>query len=127
MPGRPSRHRLRRLPHGAPRGRRWPRRQLEFDLVDIYRAARASGAGYARFTPPAQIIAALRKALEVFEAEGGQAARLARYTANMRALVEGVRGLGLDLYLPAAVQGPIVVNFAAPADSAGTCGTSSKR
>ncbi len=52
----------------------------------------------------------------MFEAEGGQAARLARYTANMRALVEGVHGLGLDLYLPAAVQGPIVVNFAAPAD-----------
>jgi len=86
------------------------------DLADIHRAARASGAGYARFTPPAQIIVALRKALDLLDAEGGPPARLARYTANMRTLVDGVTALGLALYLRPEMQGPIVVNFAAPAD-----------
>ncbi|WP_445623183.1 hypothetical protein [Lactiplantibacillus plantarum] len=43
-----------------------------------------------------------------------RATRLARYTANMRALYDGVAGLGLSPYLPPALQGPIVVNMHAP-------------
>ncbi len=41
-------------------------------------------------------------------------ARLARYTANMRVLYDGVQRLGLRPYLPPALQGPIVVNVHAP-------------
>jgi 2-aminoethylphosphonate-pyruvate transaminase len=50
--------------------------------------------------------------------EGGQPARLARYTANMRALYDGVCRLGLTPCLPPQVQGPIIVNVHAPADPA---------
>jgi 2-aminoethylphosphonate-pyruvate transaminase len=89
-----------------------------FDLPDIYLAAMAAGWGGFRFTPPTQVLAALQVALHVFEQEGGRAARLARYSANMRTLVEGVRAIGLDLCLPPPLQGPIVVNVAAPADPA---------
>ena len=46
--------------------------------------------------------------------KGGRAARLARYTANMRVLYDGVRRLGLRPYLPPSVQGPVVVNVRAP-------------
>ena len=60
-----------------------------------------SGWGSFRFTPPAQVLAALDVALDLFDAEGGQPARLARYTANMRTLYDGVRALGLHA-LPAA-------------------------
>ena len=73
--------------------------------------------GAARFTPPAQAVAALAVALDRYEAEG-QAARLARYTENKRVLYEGVKALGLTPCLPEHLQGPIIVNVAAPNDPA---------
>lgn len=82
------------------------------DLADIYQHTLAPNAG-PRFTPPAPTLAALAVALELYHREGREA-RLARYTANMRALYDGVAGLGLSPYLPPALQGPIVVNVHAP-------------
>src|ERR1700709_2537830 len=55
------------------------------DLANIYDHALRSGWGSFRFTPPAQILAALDVALD-YQAAEGRAARLARYTANMRVL-----------------------------------------
>jgi 2-aminoethylphosphonate-pyruvate transaminase len=71
-----------------------------------------------RFTPPTHVVAALRAAIDQFMEEGGQPARLARYTENCRTLVEGMRALGLRTFLPDAVQAPIIVTFHAPADPA---------
>jgi 2-aminoethylphosphonate-pyruvate transaminase len=86
------------------------------DLSDIHaQAVRAPGSF--RFTPPAQILAALDRALDYLDAEG-QELRLARYTANMRTLYNGVLDLGLTPWLPAAIQGPVIVNVHAPADPA---------
>ena len=89
-------------------------RSWSFDLADIHQHGRRVGWGSFRFTPPAQILAALDVALDLLEAEGGPAARLARYTANMRALYRGVQQLGLRPYWPEAMQGPVVVNVHAP-------------
>jgi 2-aminoethylphosphonate-pyruvate transaminase len=86
------------------------------DLADIYAHAEKFGAGSFRFTPPAQVLSALLVALEIFAAEGGRAARLARYQANLRVLYEGVRAIGLTPYLPLPLQGPIVMNVLAPDD-----------
>jgi 2-aminoethylphosphonate-pyruvate transaminase len=88
------------------------------DLADVYQHALRVGWGCSRFTPSAQAIAAFAVALDLFDAEGGQPARLARYTANMRALYDGAREIGLVPYLSRATQGPIVVNIHAPADPA---------
>jgi len=88
------------------------------DLSSIYAHALRSGWGSFRFTPPAQVLNAFNVALDLFDAEGGQPARLARYTTNMRVLYDGVRGLGLTPCLRPDVQGPIVVNVHAPADPA---------
>jgi 2-aminoethylphosphonate-pyruvate transaminase len=88
-----------------------------FDLADIYSTALRSGSGSFRFTPPAQVLAALDAALD-FLANEGQGARLLRYTANMRTLYEGVIALGLTPWLPPSLQGPIVVNVHAPDDAA---------
>jgi 2-aminoethylphosphonate-pyruvate transaminase len=88
-----------------------------FDLADIHKHyLRAPGAH--RFTPAAGSIAAFDVALDLFEAEGGQRARLERYTANLRTLYEGVQRIGLSPSLPAGVQGPIVLNVDAPDDPA---------
>jgi 2-aminoethylphosphonate-pyruvate transaminase len=71
-----------------------------------------------RFTPPTHVVAALRAAIDQFHQEGGQPARLERYTENCRALIDGMRSLGFRTYLPDAVQAPIIVTFHAPADPA---------
>ena len=74
--------------------------------------------GQWRFTPPTHVVAALAEAMRQFEEEGGQPARLARYTANCEALVGGMDALGFVPFLPPEVQAPIIVTFHAPADPA---------
>ncbi len=74
--------------------------------------------GQWRFTPPTHIVAALDRALDALDGEGGVAGRFARYWENCRTLVEGLRGLGFETLLDDAVQAPIIVTFRAPADAA---------
>jgi 2-aminoethylphosphonate-pyruvate transaminase len=62
------------------------------------------------------VVAALDEAVTQFVEEGGQGARLARYTANCRTLVTGMGALGFVPFLAAEVQAPIIVTFHAPAD-----------
>ena len=71
-----------------------------------------------RYTPPTHVVAALRVAVDQFKEEGGQPARLARYTRNCETLVAGMAELGFRTFLSAAVQAPIIVTFHAPSDSA---------
>jgi 2-aminoethylphosphonate-pyruvate transaminase len=70
-----------------------------------------------RFTPPTHVVVALAEAIEQFEAEGGQPARLARYTLNYNTLVHGMARLGFMPFLDPAVQAPIIVTFHAPGDA----------
>jgi len=51
------------------------------------------------------------------EAEGGVAARGARYRGNHAHLVRGMRRLGFRAYLPPALQSPIITTFLAPRHS----------
>jgi 2-aminoethylphosphonate-pyruvate transaminase len=69
-----------------------------------------------RFTPPTHVVVALNAALDQYIAEGGQPARLARYSANYESLSAGMRELGFKPFLDPAVQAPIIVTFHAPAD-----------
>ena len=69
-----------------------------------------------RFTPPTHVVVALHEAIAQFEAEGGQPARLARYTRNYETLVRGMARLGFKPFLDPAVQAPIIVTFHAPVD-----------
>jgi 2-aminoethylphosphonate-pyruvate transaminase len=87
-----------------------------FDLSDVYRHALRSGWGSFRFTPPVQALAAFRTAIDLYDAEGGQPARLARYSENMRVLYEGAQALGLTPYLERRHQGPVIVTIHQPAD-----------
>ena len=70
--------------------------------------------GQWRFTPPVQVVAALVEALRRLEAEGGPAARRARYADNLATLLAGMRRLGFDPYLDEAVQAPIIATFRSP-------------
>ena len=69
-----------------------------------------------RYTPPTHVVAAFAAALEAFVADGGQPARLARYTRNCETLVRGMAELGFRPFLDPSIQAPIIVTFHAPAD-----------
>jgi 2-aminoethylphosphonate-pyruvate transaminase len=69
-----------------------------------------------RFTPPTVIVAALHAALEQLAAEGGRAARGARYRRNCQVLIEGMTRLGFKLFLDPKHQAPVIVTFLAPSD-----------
>jgi 2-aminoethylphosphonate-pyruvate transaminase len=89
---------------------------LAMDLLDQWQYMRKTGQW--RFTPPTHVVAALRSAIDQYQAQGGLPARLARYTENCAALVSGMRGLGFKTFLPDAVQAPIIVTFHSPPDPA---------
>ena len=101
------------LDAGAERAGSW-----SLDLADVYHHGQRVGPGSHRFTPAAQAIAAFAVALDRYDTEGGQPARLARYNAVMQAAYDGVRRLGLTPCLPPGMQGPSVLNVWAPDDPA---------
>ena len=74
--------------------------------------------GQWRFTPPTHVVAAFLEALRAHKAEGGVAARGARYTKNRDTVVEGMRDLGFETLLADRWLSPIIVTFLCPADPA---------
>jgi 2-aminoethylphosphonate-pyruvate transaminase len=86
---------------------------LAMDLFDQH--AYMEKTGQWRFTPPTHVVAALAEALKQFVEEGGQPERLARYTQNCQALIDGLTALGLRPFLRPELQAPIIVTFHAPA------------
>ena len=89
---------------------------LAMDLLDQWQYMNKTGQW--RYTPPTHVVAALRAAIDQYQAQGGQAARLARYTENCSVLVSGMRALGFKTFLPDSVQAPIIVTFHSPPDPA---------
>jgi 2-aminoethylphosphonate-pyruvate transaminase len=71
-----------------------------------------------RFTPPTHVVAAFRAALDQFKAEGGTAARGARYRKNCETLIEAMTAQGFRTFLARALQAPVIVTFHAPGDPA---------
>lgn len=74
--------------------------------------------GQWRFTPPTHTVAAFLEALRAHKAEGGIAARGARYAHNRDVMVAGMRGLGFETLLDRDWLSPIIVTFFCPAHPA---------
>jgi 2-aminoethylphosphonate-pyruvate transaminase len=87
-------------------------RALSLDIAD--QARHMDRTGMFRFTPPVQVLAAFAQACREHAAEGGVTARLARYRANWRRLVDGMRQMGFQPVVPDAVASPIVATFHNP-------------
>ncbi|QZA81954.1 2-aminoethylphosphonate--pyruvate transaminase [Deefgea piscis] len=85
---------------------------LALDLADQYDYLQRTGQW--RFTPPTHVVAALRAAIDQYQAEGGRPTRLARYTANANVLIKSLSHAGLDLFLAPELQAPIILTFHAP-------------
>ncbi len=70
--------------------------------------------GQFRFTPPTHAILAFEQALSELDAEGGVAGRAARYSANHRALLDGMHAMGFRPYLAPEQQSYIITSFHYP-------------
>jgi 2-aminoethylphosphonate-pyruvate transaminase len=89
-------------------------RSLSLNLYEQW--AGLEGNGQFRFTPPTHALLAFHQALLELEAEGGVAGRAARYQANHRTLIDGMRKLGFEEYLAPKDQGYIITSFRYPRD-----------
>jgi 2-aminoethylphosphonate-pyruvate transaminase len=66
------------------------------------------------FTSPTHVVRAFARALEELAAEGGVAARHARYVKNHSVLVSGMNRLGFECLLPPGYRSPIITAFSCP-------------
>jgi len=89
-------------------------RSLCMDLVGQWREMDKSGKW--RYTSPTHVVRAFYQALDELEAEGGIAARCARYSENHSVMVAGMRELGFTTLLPDNMQSPIITSFLYPDD-----------
>jgi 2-aminoethylphosphonate-pyruvate transaminase len=99
----------------ASAARALPRRTLSLSLAD--ELDHLESTGQSRFTVPPQIVSALHRALVELEAEGGPAARYARYSRSMAALEGGLRALGFELLLAPEHQSRILVAVREPEEA----------
>lgn len=91
-------------------------RSLSLDIYAQWETMEKGG-GKWRFTSPTHVVHAFYQALKELNAEGGIAARHARYKQNHQVLVEGMRSLGFKTLLPDAFQGPIITSFLYPSET----------
>jgi 2-aminoethylphosphonate-pyruvate transaminase len=97
-------------------GARGNAHSLSLDLHAQWQAMVKTGQW--RYTPPTHVVAAFLEALRIHAAEGGVAARGARYARNRDVMVEGMRALGFETLLKDRWLSPIIVTFFNPAHPA---------
>jgi 2-aminoethylphosphonate-pyruvate transaminase len=97
-------------------GARGNAHSLSLDLHAQWQAMVKTGQW--RYTPPTHVVAAFLEALRIHDAEGGVAARGARYARNRDVMVEGMRALGFETLLKDRWLSPIIVTFFNPAHPA---------
>lgn len=90
-------------------------RSLSLDLYEQWREMERNH-GKWRFTSPTHAVVAFQQALAELAAEGGVAARHARYHECQRVLVDGMRKLGFVSLLPDELHSPIITSFYSPGD-----------
>ena len=89
-------------------------RSLSLDIVEQYLGLEKSG--QFRFTPPTHAILGFKKAVELWDAEGGVEGRSARYKENRRILREGMKEFGFKEFLNDEHDGYIITSFFYPND-----------
>lgn len=87
-------------------------RSLSLDLLAQWKGFEKNA--QFRYTPPTHSLLAFEQALRELRAEGGIAARAARYRRNHEVLLEGMRRIGFRSYLPPEVQSYIITSFYFP-------------
>jgi len=87
---------------------------LSLNLLDQLRTLDESG--QFRFTPPTHAMLAFHQALIELEQEGGVAQRASRYAENHQVLIDGMREIGFEEFVPTELQSDIITSFLYPDD-----------
>lgn len=87
-------------------------RSLSLDLFDQWQGLEHGGKW--RFTSPTHTVLAFAQAIKELHAEGGIAAREARYAENNRLLIARMAALGFKAYVSGDWQSPIITTFLYP-------------
>ena len=87
-------------------------RSLSLDLYDQWKTMDKDGKW--RFTSPTHVVLAFSKALDEMLEEGGIPARSKRYYDNNHLLIQRMNELGIQTYIDAEHQGPIITTFLYP-------------
>jgi 2-aminoethylphosphonate aminotransferase len=87
------------------------KRSYYFDIYEQYNGFRKTG--QMRFTPPVQVVYALRKALDLFFEETAEG-RISRYRENYEILRDGLMELGFRFLLPDEHQSGILLAIIEP-------------
>ena len=87
-------------------------RTLSLDLYDQWQAMEADGKW--RYTSPTHVVLAFAQAMRELVAEGGIAAREARYTNSQRLLVKRLKQMGFSPYIAEGLHSPIITTFLYP-------------
>jgi 2-aminoethylphosphonate-pyruvate transaminase len=87
-------------------------RSVSLDLVSQWKGLESDG--QFRFTPPTHVLLAFWQALQELAQEGGIVARAARYAANQKVLLEGMKAFGFEPYLAPEHQSYIITSFRYP-------------
>lgn len=85
-----------------------------FDIYAQYNGFHSTG--QMQFTPPVQVVYALRKALDLFFEETAQG-RIARYRENYETLYNGLKKMGFRFLLPEEHQSGILIAINEPLNS----------
>jgi 2-aminoethylphosphonate-pyruvate transaminase len=88
-------------------------RSLSLDLYDQWKTMEEEP-GKWRFTSPTHTVRAFYQALIELDEEGGIGARFERYRNNQVMLVNGMKRLGFECYLPLTYHSPIITSFKFP-------------
>lgn len=89
-------------------------RSLSLDLVDQWNFFQKTGQW--RFTPPTHVLAALDSAIDQHFRKGGVRSKNFRYRNNIEILINGMRDMGFDSFVPDQYQSPIIATFFYPKD-----------
>jgi len=87
---------------------------LSLDLVDQWNFFRKTEQW--RFTPPTHVLAALDSAIAQHFHNGGVRSKNFRYRNNTEILINGMRSMGFDSFVPDQYQSPIIATFFYPKD-----------
>ncbi|MDR0436852.1 MAG: 2-aminoethylphosphonate--pyruvate transaminase [Bacteroidales bacterium] len=89
---------------------------LSLDIYDQWQTMEKQN-GKWRYTSPTHVVRAFKQALDELETEGGVAARYARYCANHKVLMEGMKNLGYKALIAENLQSPIISSFEFPTEN----------
>jgi len=87
------------------------KRSFYFNLFNQFTGFQKTG--QMQFTPPVQVVYALRQAINEYFEEG-EAGRWTRYQENWRVLYDGLIGLGFEFLLPLKYESQILVAVREP-------------